>query len=240
MTGEWEPVSASRLGWRLEWAHATIETHWIMVTTLTRIRPAGLKFEVVTITILPTLHFGIRLEDHKRAHAIWSCLSVIYHTLPHALLLMCGLSHFTTYALVYVLSTTRILPHVLLLMFCLSHFISLIHVLLLMCGLYHTSPHALLLMCCLPHFATRALAYVCFQPHSLFDSHPIAVLMFDRIGTQCTTPKGWRLEYPYYNLRYNPWAPFIVQDFKYLIAFVRRWNFYKTFCTTYYIHPGYM
>ena len=34
-----------------------------------------------------------------------------------------------------------------------------------------------------------------------------------------------------------------VQDFKYLIAFVRRWNFYKTYCTnctTYYIHPRYM
>ena len=24
----------------------------------------------------------------------------------------------------------------------------------------------------------------------LFDSHPVAVFMFDRAGTQCTTPKG--------------------------------------------------
>ena len=29
--------------------------------------------------------------------------------------------------------------------------------------------------------------------NSLFDSHPVAVLMFDRTDTQCTTPKGWRL-----------------------------------------------
>ena len=27
----------------------------------------------------------------------------------------------------------------------------------------------------------------------LFDSHPVAVLMFDRTGTQCTTPKGWKI-----------------------------------------------
>ena len=31
-----------------------------------------------------------------------------------------------------------------------------------------------------------------------------------------------------------------VRDFQYLIAFVRRWNFHKTYFTTYDIHPGYM
>ena len=29
-------------------------------------------------------------------------------------------------------------------------------------------------------------------------------------------------DHPYYNLRYFPWAPCIVRDFKYLIAIVRR------------------